>query len=154
MRVLGGEQANQHATCSFAGRSYGDITPKWQLRGCRVARSLLQRREICANKTNSFSFCSPKLLKMPAGLHTSRRCAVLTMLGGFLFAEPARKDLEGISHIVVKHTHIRQGRSSKVVPGFGFLPSLSLLVVKLGEREREREREKEQDISLTNPSFL
>lgn len=60
-------------------------------------------------QNQQLSFYSPKLLKMPAGLHTSSHCAALTMLGGFLLLVPARKDLEGISHVFVKHTHIRQG---------------------------------------------
>lgn len=60
-------------------------------------------------QNQQLSFSSPKLLKMPAGLHTSRHCAVFTVLGGFLFLAPARKDLEGISHIFVKHTHTSVG---------------------------------------------
>lgn len=54
-------------------------------------------------QNQQLSLCSPKLLKMPAGLHTSRRCAHNAVW--FLSLALARKDLAGISHIFVKHTH-------------------------------------------------
>ena len=72
-------------------------------------------------QNQQLSLCSPKLLKMPAGLHTSRRRAdsAVWLLSWAL----ARRDLTGISHVLVRHTP-DQGRSSRVVPGCGFLPSL------------------------------
>lgn len=54
-------------------------------------------------QSQQLSLCSPKLLKMPAGLHTSRRCAQSAVW--LLSLALARRGLAGISSVFVKHTH-------------------------------------------------
>lgn len=63
-------------------------------------------------QNQQLSLCSLKLLKVPAGLHTSRRCA--HNAGCLLSLALAQRDLAGISHISVKHT--RQGKEFQGIP--------------------------------------